>query len=214
MPDLKKRLSILYTATGLLLCALPWGGALAGLPGGTGVMETGEAAFAVQAAPGWVMDQEAGAQAGLPLVAYPQGQPFRTSSVMAYVRSVPRSIEMGSIDDLVQANVRMFQQAGRMSYEGSFERVITLDSGREAVVYHFRGAGYAPYEAIAFVEELEHFNIIVMGARNGIAFREALEDFESMVRSYRFLAGGLPGPGVADEPTAPVIEVDPGRMIN
>ncbi|MGB0713957.1 MAG: hypothetical protein ACPGUC_10405 [Gammaproteobacteria bacterium] len=212
MRDLKKCLATVCAV--LFLCAAPWMAAHAGLPGGTGVMETGDAAFAVKAAPGWVMDQEAGESSGLPLVAYPAGEPFQNSTVMAYMRSVPRSLEMGSIDELVQANVQMFHKAGRMSYDGTFERVITLDSGREAVIYHFRGAGYAPYEAIAFVEELEHFNIIVMGARNGIAFREALDDFESMVRSYRFLAGGLPGPGVADEPSAPVIEVDPGRMIN
>lgn len=163
---------------------------------GTGTVLVADHLFSFTAPKGWIMDDRSGVAQGLYVVFYPVGQSWRDSPVMAYMRTYGKSDAIATIPQLVDNTIRV---NGSPDYRVAFLQAIELGPDRKAMIYHYSGDRRGTHEAIAYIEEQNSFNCLVLSARDRKEFDDSWEKFDEMVKSYSFTPRTqAPRPGAAE----------------
>lgn len=152
--------------------------------GGTGTVLVADHSFSFTAPKGWIMDDRSGVSQGLFVVFYPTGQSWRDSPVMAYMRTHAKNDLAATIPQLVDQTIRTH---GSPDYRVSFFQGIDLGPDRKAMIYHYSGDRRGSHEAVAYIEEQNTFNCLVLSARDRKDFDDAQDVFAEMVKSYTYV---------------------------
>ncbi len=171
----------------VMVAAAPAGSAGAASMEGMGILHGEDHAFALIAPEGWVVDNRSGVSQGLHAVFYPKDQTWTQSPVIAYARARTKKGTVRSVADQVRQTVDRFSERSDTPVKAFLEKIIPLENGRTAEVYHFTGDRYGSFEAVAYIDEAKTINFVVLSARDKPTFENALPIFEDLVKSYMVL---------------------------
>lgn len=178
----KRLLTMLVPA--LLTAAAVAGPGWAASEGGMAILHGDNYAFALVAPPGWMADTDSAADQGLQAVFYPKGQSWADSPAVAYARARPKDKKVQTVSQQVRTTLARFAERGHGDVRATPVGTIPLKEGKSAAVYHFAGDDYGNYEAVAYIDEPQTLNFVVLSAADRGAFEEALEAFRALVGSY------------------------------
>ena len=156
--------------------------------GGSGMVYGRYGAFNLTAPKGWMLDNESAVDQGIHAVFYPKGSNWADGAVVVYAQARPKEGKIQTPDDVAKNTVATFRADGSPKYDGKRVKVLKTEGGTEAVIYHFEGDQWGNHEAVAYFPEAKAINFLVLTARNGKDFKDALPAFEELVKSYVFLS--------------------------
>jgi len=158
--------------------------------------------FGVVIPEGWVADDTSGMGAKIRVVFYPRGQNWSTATTVMYVNPIHQPA--GAVRSLAQTIDHDVAEFRKHAPQGSVTPApaIRTRSGQLGQVRYFAADGDRPTEAVAYLEEKDLVNLIVLSSRQPDAFQHALGAFHDLVFQYRYVGGNL------RTPTAPA---DPAR---
>jgi hypothetical protein len=141
--------------------------------------------FVLTAPPGWVLDNQSGAQQGLYAVFYPKGSSWKGSKAVMYANTTlkEKGETLESFMKFDEANYRDNYKTKKMEDAAP----LAIANGRKVPVKYFLGDQNGNYEAVAYVDEKTIVAFLVMTAREEGLFRKDLPLFQKLVASYSFL---------------------------
>jgi hypothetical protein len=142
-------------------------------------------AYQFTAPRGWIADDKAAEDQGIPVVFYPKGSSWSKSTAVMYTRPIGRNDQIKTAQDVVNNTVQDFHSDGSPGYKATFKQNLSLGNGQVAKIYFFEGDRYGNSEAAAYIEEAQTINFIVFNARNKEAFKANLSAFMAIVKSYK-----------------------------
>src|SRR5947208_5850658 len=78
-------------------------------PGGSGIVYGKNHAFAITAPDGWVLDNQAGQNNGVPVVFYPVGSSFAKSRIVMYANTASKGDGQETVDELIAYDTGQFK---------------------------------------------------------------------------------------------------------
>jgi hypothetical protein len=157
---------------------------------GAGIVYGSDHAFAIVAPTGWVLDNGAGRNEGLPVVFYPDGQSWRTSETVMYANTASKSAKgQETLEELMAYDVAQFRKRA----PGLSVTVLPDIKAKEitATVRRFEGDEHGNFEAVAYIDEKQTIIMLVLSARTKEGFDRSYTAFEKLVGSYQFLTSNV-----------------------
>jgi hypothetical protein len=182
----KKSWMLMAALTVVVACG--WG--VAAAAGKMAIFSGDDYAFALVSPPGWTLDTESAADQGLQAVFYPEGRTWANSPSIAYARARPKDDAVQTVSHQVRTTLERFAERGHDDVQATPVGTIALQNGKSAAVYHFTGDKYGNYEAVAYIDEPQSLNFIVLSATDRAAFEGALGAFDALVGSYLAMGEG------------------------
>ncbi len=175
----------------VILCAAALGAAIpaADEDGHGGIVYGDKHAFMVQAPSGWVLDNSSGVGQGLHAVFYPVGSTWADSEVVMYVNTVARQDDQ-TLSDFIAWEQAEFRKHSPDLAIATLDPVVT-EHGTRAELRQLTGDQHGNHEAIAYIGEDATFVMIVLSAKSGPLFEEALPAFRGLVKSYTFITSSV-----------------------
>jgi hypothetical protein len=154
----------------------------------TGIIYGDNHAYSLTAPDGWILDNKSGVSQGLYAVFYKKGLSWQTAETVMYTNTA--SLEESphkSIDELMKYDLDNFkkQYNDLEIREGSD---INLNNNKTAKVKYLSGKSYGNFEAIAYIDANKNGILIIMSSRTKEGFDASLAAFESLVKSYFYIA--------------------------
>jgi hypothetical protein len=162
------------------LCALSSGKDT--YPGG--IVYGPKASFKIDAPKGWVLDNKAGAEQGLPCVLYPKGSTWADAKTVMYARIASTQYE--DADTFVAIAIKEMQKTHGLPKQ-------KIESGKTADGHAYFVNEYAPTETysqserIAYVQLPHAVAYIVLSARNEASYRKHAGALKEVLNSFGYL---------------------------
>ena len=157
---------------------------------GAGIVYGSDHAFAIVAPTGWVLDNGAGRNEGLPVVFYPEGQGWRTAGTVMYANTASKSVKgQETLEELIAYDISQFGKRAPGLSVTTLPDIMTKKS--TATVRRFEGDEHGNFEAVAYIEEKKTIIMLVMSARTKEGFDRSYAAFEKLVGSYQFLTSNV-----------------------
>lgn len=170
----------------LMICGLALAAESVGrTSAGTGIVYGEDFAYAIQAPPGWILDNAAANAQGMYAAFYEEGRTWRTADTIMYANAACKQPGQQTVDELIAYDVSQFQ-ARAPGLKVTRARDLPT-SERTASVRHFEGDEHGNFEAVAYIDEPKAMIMLVLSSRSKSGFEKAYPSFEKLVRSYRFL---------------------------
>jgi hypothetical protein len=154
----------------------------------TGIIYGDNFAYSLTAPNGWVLDNESGVDQGLYAVFYKKGGSWKNSEVIMYTNtSSLLEASHKTIDQLIKYDLDDF----RKNYKDiliSDGKDIVISDKLKAKVKYLSGKSYGNFEAVAYIYAGKTGVLITMSSRTKKGFDSSLLAFESLVKSYFFMA--------------------------
>lgn len=174
-----KTISIGYI-TSLLLCAFAF--AQDTYPGG--IVYGPKAAFNIKAPEGWVLDNSAGAEQGLPCVLYPKGSTWADATTVMYAKIVNMQYE--DAEAFVATAIKEMEKDRGLPKQ-KIESGKTSDGKSYFVNEYPPTKFYSQYERIAYVQLPKAVAYIVLSARDEASYRKHAPALKEVLKSFAYL---------------------------
>lgn len=155
--------------------------------GGAGIVYGRDHAFAIQAPRGWTLDNVSGKAQGLHAVFYRNGESWQKAGTVMYANTASKRVAgQRTLEELMEFDLaRFLEGAPKLRVTAPTE----LAAGTsKALIRRFEGDQHGNYEAVAYIDEKLTIVMLVLTSRTQKGFDEAYADFETLVKSYRFLS--------------------------
>lgn len=168
---------------GLLSLALG-GGVLADDTFAGGIVYGPKAAFNIKAPAGWVLDNNAGTEQGLPCVLYPKGSTWSDASAIMYAKIAGTNYED------VEKFVAMAMQQMEKVHGKPKEKV---DSGKtgDGQAYFINEypatSSYSQWERVAYIQLPKAVAYIVFSARDEASYRQYFPALNEVLKSFAYM---------------------------
>jgi hypothetical protein len=154
----------------------------------TGIIYGKNYVFSLKAPDGWILDNKSGARQGLQAVFYRKGESWNNALTVIYANCA--SLEdpaHKTLNELINYDTNNFkkQYPGISILDGDS---ITIKIGLNAKVKLMSGQSYNNFDAIAYVDAGKNGIMIVMSSRTKEGFDSSKKAFESVVKSYVYIA--------------------------
>jgi hypothetical protein len=154
----------------------------------TGMIYGENFAYNLTAPEGWILDNESGVDQGLFAVFYRKGESWKKAVTVMYTNTA--SLEEDThrtLDQLIKFDIDDFKsQYSDLKIEKGND--ITITEKNIAKVYYLSGKSYGNFEAMAYIDAGKTGIMIIMSSRTKEGFDNSLTAFESLVKSYFFIA--------------------------
>ena len=148
-------------------------------------------AFVLTSPAEWDLDTASGKNQGLCIVGYPHGSSWKESSAAIYAHAVDQKTNGNdSLGEFIASDVRTFQ-AHSSDLKVSSEPDLQTSNHRRVAMRFFSGDPYGNREAVAYVDEIDVFVVLVLTAKNNADYDHALPVFRQVVKSYNLLGRPL-----------------------
>jgi hypothetical protein len=148
-------------------------------PGVAGIVYGDQAAVAVGAPEGWVLDNQSGVSQGVHCVMYPKDSSWKKSSEVMYVTVT--TVGSGErLEAVIEKDVAKFRKEFR-GIKIDDLGAIQLKSGSIAQLRGFSGGGYGNFEAVGYALHGTDLITFVLTCRTSRGFEEALPLFKAMI---------------------------------
>jgi hypothetical protein len=158
------------------------------LRAGTGILFGDHHAFSLTAPQGWVLDNESGVSQGLHAVFYPAGGSWEKSPAVMYGNGFDK-------DTTAHESLQKFIADDSLRFRGYSSKltISELPPVKNKNGDSFKILQYFSdnYEAVAYIEEIESFSIVVLTARDKESYEKSLPAFKDLVASYWFITGAV-----------------------
>lgn len=163
-----------------LLCTLSSGKDT--YPGG--IVYGPKAAFKISAPEGWVLDNSAGVEQGLPCVLYPKGSTWADAKTIIYAKIA--STQYTDADAFVATAIKEMEKVHGLP-KRKIESGKTGDGHTYFVNEYAPTASYSQSERIAYVQLPHAVAYIVLSARDEASYRKHVGALKEVLKSFAYL---------------------------
>jgi hypothetical protein len=166
----------------VLLAALGSVFAQATFPGG--IVYGPKAAFNIKAPSGWVLDNSAGAEQGLPCVLYPKGSTWSDANAIMYAKIAGTDYE--DAGKFVAMAIKQMEKAHGKPKE-KVDKGKTGD-GRPYFINEYPATkSYSQWERVAYIQLPKAVAYIVFSARDEASYRKNFPALNEVLKSFAYM---------------------------
>jgi hypothetical protein len=149
-----------------------------------GIVYGPKAAFKIDAPPGWVLDNKAGAEQGLPCVLYPKGSTWADANAIMYAK-----IASTDYEDVGKFVAMAIEQMGKVHGKPK-EKV---DAGKTGDGHPFfineypATKSYSQWERVAYIQLPKAVAYIVFSARDEAGYRKNYPALNEVLKSFSYM---------------------------
>jgi hypothetical protein len=149
-----------------------------------GIVYGPKAAFTISAPAGWVLDNSAGVDQGLPCVLYPKGESWQDARTVMYAKIA--STEYTEVDKFVTTAIREMQKT-----HGSPKRKVASGKTGDGKPYFINeypaSKTYSQWEQVAYIQMPGAVAYIVLSARDESSFRKDAPALREVLKSFAYM---------------------------
>jgi hypothetical protein len=149
-----------------------------------GIVYGPKAAFKISAPEGWVLDNSAGAEQGLPCVLYPKGSTWAAAKTIMYAKIASTQYE--DAEAFVATAIKEMEKVHGLP-KLKIESGKTGDGQTYFVNEYAPTESYSQYERIAYVQLPHAVAYIVLSARNEASYRKHAGALKEVLKSFGYL---------------------------
>ncbi|HET9366495.1 MAG TPA: hypothetical protein VFO22_00375 [Candidatus Udaeobacter sp.] len=170
----------IFLVAALVVCA--GGFAQQTHPGG--IVYGPKAAFKIDAPPGWVLDNSAGAEQGLPCVLYPKGSTWADANAIMYAKIAGTDYE--DVGKFVAMAIQQMEKAHGKPKE-------KVDSGKTGdgqpyfINEYPATESYSQWERVAYIQLSKAVAYIVFSARDEASYRKNFPALNEVLKSFAYM---------------------------
>jgi hypothetical protein len=151
-----------------------------------GIVYGPKAGFNIAAPEGWVIDNKAGAEQGLPCVLYRKGDTWENADPLMYAKIASTSVE--NAEAFAKTAIEeMKKQRGEYKTK-RVESGKTKDGHAYFVNEYSPGEKYPRYERVAYIQLPKAVAYVVYTADDEVAFRKHQSALQQLLKSFGYLA--------------------------
>jgi hypothetical protein len=174
------RTTFLFGVALLVAC----GGAFAQGKYPGGMVYGPKAAFTIRAPGGWVLDNESGANQGLPCVLYPKGESWSDARTVMYAKIAGTKFE--DVNAFVALAIKEMEKTHGKPKE-KIASGKTAD-GREYFINEYPATkNYSQWERVAYVQLPKAVAYIVFSARDEASYRKNFPALNEVLKSFAYM---------------------------
>lgn len=173
--------TFLAGGSALLLFCLPSFGQ-DNYPGG--IVYGPKAAFNISAPPGWVLDNTAGAQQGLPCVLYPKGSSWQEAKTIMYAKIANTQVE--DVEKFVAMAIKEMQATHGLPKQ-KIESGKTRDGQPYFINEYPATKTYPQWERVAYIQLPKAVAYIVLSARDESSYRKHAPALTEALKTFVYL---------------------------
>lgn len=155
-----------------------------------GIVYGPKAAFKISAPKGWVLDNSAGAEQGLPCVLYPKGSSWADAKTIMYARIA--STQYTDVETFVATAIKEMEKEHGLPKQ-KIESGKTGDGQAYFVNEYAPTKSYSQYERVAYVQLPHAVAYIVLSARDGASYRKHAGALKEVLKSFAYLEPKIDG---------------------
>ena len=152
-----------------------------------GIVYGPKAAFNIAAPKGWVLDNQAGAEQGLPCVLYPKGQSWADARTVMYAKIASTNFE--DVNQFVAVAIQEMQAT-----HGTPKEKIATGQTRDGHAWFINEypatKKYSQWERVAYVQLPKAVAYIVLSSRDGASYRKDASALQAVLESFVYLEPG------------------------
>jgi hypothetical protein len=149
-----------------------------------GIVYGPKAAFKIDAPKGWVLDNKAGAEQGLPCVLYPKGSTWTDAKTIMYARIASTQYE--DAEAFVATAIKEMEKVHGLPKQ-KIESGKTGDGHTYFVNEYSPSKSYSQSERIAYVQLPKAVAYIVLSARDQASYRKNAGTLQEVLKSFVYL---------------------------
>ncbi len=154
----------------------------------TGIIYGDNHAFSLTAPDGWILDNKSGVNQGLYAVFYRHGESWDKAGTVMYANTA-------SLEDKAHRTLEQLIKYDLNNFKSNYPDIKIID-GKDIVIKakviakikYLSGKSYGNVEALAYIDAGKTGIMIIMSSRTKDGFDSSLTAFESLVKSYFFMA--------------------------
>jgi hypothetical protein len=139
----------------------------------------------------WVLDNNAGAEQGLPCVFYPKGSTWADAKTIMYAKIASTQYE--DVDAFVATAIKEMEKA-RGKPKEKIESGKTRD-GMRYFVNEYPAKAYSQWERVAYIQLPKAVAFIVLSSRDESSYRKDASALNEVLKSFRYLEPNSKRPG-------------------
>jgi hypothetical protein len=149
-----------------------------------GIVYGPKAAFKIDAPPGWVLDNSAGVEQGLPCVLYPKGSTWADAKAIMYAKIASTQYE--DVEKFVATSIKQMEKVHGKPKE-------KIDSGKTGdgqpyFINEYPAApAYSQWERVAYIQLPKAVAYIVFSARDEVSYRKNSSALNNVLRSFAYM---------------------------
>jgi hypothetical protein len=172
--------TFLFGVVSLVLCACAF--AQETHPGG--IVYGPKAAFKIDAPPGWVLDNSAGVEQGLPCVLYPKGSTWGDANAIMYAKIA--STQHENVEKFVATAIKQMEKVHGKPRE-------KIDSGKTAdgqpyfINEYPATPSYSQWERVAYIQLPKAVAYIVFSARDEASYHKNSPALNEVLKLFAYM---------------------------
>jgi hypothetical protein len=151
-----------------------------------GIVYGPKAGFNIAAPEGWVIDNNSGAEQGLPCVLYRKGDTWENADPLMYAKIASTSYE--DAEAFAKTSIEEMKRQRGEYKERRVESGKTKDGHLYFVNEYSPGEKYPRYERVAYIQLPKAVAYVVYTADKETAFRKHQGALQDLLKSFRYLA--------------------------
>jgi hypothetical protein len=168
---------------GVVVVSLPFSFSFSqGYPGG--IVYGPKAAFNIAAPEGWVLDNEAGADQGLPCVLYPKGESWANARTVMYAKIAGTQFE--DVNAFVAMAIKeMAKTHGKPKEKIAFGKT---HDGHDYFINEYPATKtYSQWECVAYVQLPKAVAYIVLSSRDHASYQKDSSALQEVLKTFIYL---------------------------
>lgn len=149
-----------------------------------GIVYGPKAAFKIDAPNGWVLDNESGAQQGLPCVLYPKGETWADAKTIMYGKIA--STEYEDVEKFVAMAIKEMEKIHGKPKE-KIDKGKTGDGQSFFVNEYSATKTYSQWERIAYVQLPKAVAYVVLSSRDEASYRKDASALREVLKTFAYL---------------------------
>jgi hypothetical protein len=149
-----------------------------------GIVYGPKAAFTISAPNGWVLDNESGANQGLPCVLYPKGESWADANTIMYAKIAGTDYE--DVGKFVAMAIKQMEKA----HGKPKEKVDTgkTGDGQPYFINEYPATkSYSQWERVAYIQLPKAVAYIVFSARDEASYRKNFPALNEVLKSFAYM---------------------------
>jgi hypothetical protein len=157
-----------------------------------GIVYGPKAAFKIDAPEGWVLDNQAGAEQGLPCVLYPKGESWADSRTVMYAKIAGTKFE--DVTEFVTFAIKGMEKTHGKPKE-KIDKGKTGDGQSFFINEYPATKTYSQWERVAYIQLPKAVAYIVLSSRDEASYRKDAPALREVLKTFAYLE-----PKVDDKP--------------
>jgi hypothetical protein len=149
-----------------------------------GIVYGPKAAFTISAPEGWVLDNEAGVNQGLPCVLYPKGESWANARTVIYGKIAGTKFE--DVNAFVAVAVKEMEK----THGNPKEKIASgkTSDGRDYFINEYPATkNYSQWERVAYIQLPKAVAYIVLSSRDEASYRKDAAALRELLKTFAYL---------------------------